>query len=268
MVEIGENASAASVSLRSAAAGWIPVAVVAAGLLAVWTLVVWVGDLPPSLLPTPWQCVAAAWVHRESLMKGFVGTGAASLAGMALALVGGIVIGVVFSWSRWLRRAMFPYVMFLQTVPIVAIAPLLIIWSGYRFRTVVIVTAMVCLFPIVNAVLAGLSRPDTAMNDLFSIYGAGRWRRLVRLQWPAAFRDLVVGLQTASGLAVIGAIVAEFFVGNGTAYDGLGTLMSGWQAMMRTDALVAAIAASTGLGLLLYGGIAILSWTILRRYLE
>ena len=246
----------------------VPVVIVAAAIAVLWTLAVRVWTLPPSLLPTPADVARAAITYRDPLFRGWIGTGAAALAGLGVAFVAGMMIGVAFRWSPTLRRAMFPYVMFLQTVPIVAIAPLLIIWSGYRFRTVVIVTTIVCLFPIINAVVAGLSRPDAAMNDLFSIYRVGIIRRLLRLQLPASVRDVVVGMKTASGLAVIGAIVAEFFVGNGTSYDGLGTLMTAWQAMMRTDALIAAIFASTMLGLMLYGGVVIISGTLLKRFLD
>ena len=146
----------------------------------------------------------------------------------------------------------------LQTVPIVAVAPLLIIWSGYTFRTVVIVTVIVCLFPIVNGVTAGLLAIDRDMSDLFRLYGADRRMRLSRLQIPSAIRDLMLGAKTSSGLAVIGAIVAEFFVGNGTNYDGLGTLMTGWQGLLKTDALIAALVASAALGLALF---AVVHWT-------
>src|SRR5690606_16611686 len=138
-------------------------------------------------------------------------------------------------------------------VPIVAIAPLLITWSGYQFRTVVMVTVIVCLFPIVNSVTEGLLAIPRDWNDLFRLYGASRIQRLLKLQLPTAIPYLVLGTKTSSGLAVIGAIVAEFFVGNGSNYDGLGTLMTGWQGFQRTDALIAAIFASTLLGLFLFG---------------
>jgi NitT/TauT family transport system permease protein len=153
-------------------------------------------------------------------------------------------------------------VILLQTVPIVAVAPLLIIWSGYTFRTVVIVTVIVCLFPIVNSVTAGLLAIDRDTSDLFRLYGASRMKRLTRLQIPSAIGQLMLGTKTSSGLAVIGAIVAEFFVGNGTSYDGLGTLMTGWQALTKTDALIA----SAILGLALFGSVQLVSATLLRRW--
>ncbi|MEM6691945.1 MAG: ABC transporter permease subunit [Planctomycetota bacterium] len=246
----------------------LPVLVLAIFVLFGWTFAASWWELPKSLLPTPLECARAAWMYRQDLIGGFVGTGIAAVAGLSVAFVAGLLMSIVFEWFPWLRKAAFPYVMLLQTVPIVAIAPLLIIWSGYTFRTVALVTTVVCLFPIINAASAGLRRVEPEMSDLFDLYHVNKWRRLIRLQMPASIRDLVVGLKTAAGLSVIGAIVAEFFVGNGTRYDGLGTLMSGWQAMAQTDALIAAIVASTLLGLLLFGLINLLTRTLLSRWVK
>ena len=107
---------------------------------------------------------------------------------------------------------------------------------------------------------------DRDLADLFRLYGAGRFKKLIRLQIPTAVRYLMLGAKTSSGLAVIGAIVAEFFVGNGSNYDGLGTLMTAWQGFLKTDALIAALFASTLLGLALFGVVQLVSSTVLRRW--
>ncbi len=244
------------------------VGLVAACGLSVWELIVWHFELPKALLPTPRQCLAAAIEQRGALWRGTLSTGAAAIVGLLTALVLGSLLAMVFSQSRKIRMAFFPYVILLQTVPIVAIAPLLIIWSGYTFRTVVIVTVIVCLFPIVNGVTTGLLAIDRETADLFRLYGAGRWRTLKSLQIPSAVGHVVLGAKTSAALAVIGAIVAEFFVGNGTKYDGLGTLMTGWQALTKTDALIAALFASALLGLGLFGLVQLISVTLLRRWVQ
>ena len=244
------------------------VGAVAIGGLAVWEFIVWQFELPKALLPTPRQCLAAAIGERDTLWRGAVSTGAAAIAGLLSAVAIGSVLAMVFSQSRKIRLAFFPYVILLQTVPIVAIAPLLIIWSGYTFRSVVIVTVIVCLFPIVNGVTTGLLAIDRDTADLFRLYGAGRLKTLKSLQIPSAVGHLVLGAKTSAALAVIGAIVAEFFVGNGTEYDGLGTLMIGWQRFMRTDALIAALFASALLGLGLFGLVQFLAATFLRRWVN
>jgi NitT/TauT family transport system permease protein len=259
--------SASDRGLSSDLARWSTTVVVAIAALGLWQTIAWGFDLPRALLPKPMQVWEAAVKHRSALLTGLYSTGIAAGLGLLSAIAIGSLISVAFSQSRRIRLAFFPYVIFLQTVPIVAIAPLLIIWSGYQLRTVVIVTVIVSLFPIVNSVTAGLTAIDRQWADLFSLYGAGRAKRLARLQVPAAVPYLVLGAKTSSGLAVIGAIVAEFFVGNGTSYDGLGTLMTAWQGFMKTDALIAAVFASTLLGMSLFGAVHLLSRTVLRRWM-
>jgi len=246
-------------------AAWV-IGVAAAGV-AIWYAVIGTFGLSKLLLPTPWQVAVAAVEHRSELLQGTLSTGVAAIIGLVAAIVIGFVTAVAFSLSRKIRMAFFPYVVFLQTVPIVAIAPLLIIWSGYRFRTVVIITAIICLFPIINNVTAGLLAVDRELSDLFRLYGAGRTKKLVRLQIPGAVPDLMTGAKTSSGLAVIGAIVAEFFIGNGQDASGLGALMQTWQAYHQTDALIAALFASMLVGLVLFGGVRLISTTVLRRWM-
>ena len=260
----GNNASGAT-HVKTVVISAMLVAAVAGCTLWVWDAVAVYLD-SKSLLPTPRQSWEAAVSEREALVYGTLSTGIAAVAGLIAAIVVGSLIAVAFSQSRGIRLAFFPYVILLQTGPVVAIAPLLITWSGYTFRTVVIVTAIVCLFPIVNSVTAGLLSIDRDTSDLFRMYGAGRRKRLLRLQIPSAVGQLMLGTKTSAGLAVIGAIVAEFFVGNGTDYDGLGTLMTGWQGRLKTDALIAAVVASAFLGLALFGVVQFIAAVPLRRW--
>ena len=245
---------------------WMPAIAVAVLALVLWHVVAVAFELPKALLPKPALVWEAAAEHRPELLRGLLTTGIAATAGLLAAIAIGSLISIAFSQSRRVRMAFFPYVIFLQTVPIVAIAPVLIIWSGYEFRTVVIVTVIVCLFPIINNVTAGLLAADRQLVDLFSLYGAGKTKRLLRLQIPTAVPYLGLGAKTSSGLAVIGAIVAEFFVGSGTEYDGLGTLMTHWQGFVKTDALIAAVFASTLLGMALFGAVHFVSRTLLSRW--
>lgn len=257
-------------------AGWkrrltalLPTACLAIVAVVIWQAVVSIWRLPPILLPSPVAVVEAAWQWRTELIRGGMVTGAAALAGFALSLLAGTLLAAVMSQSKMLRLAMYPYVILLQTVPIVAIAPLLVIWSGYEFRTVVLVTLIISLFPIINSVTEGLLAIPTDRLDLFRLYGATRWQTLARLRVPTAVNHLMLGAKTSSGLAVIGAIVAEFFVGNGGAnYSGLGTLMTGWQTLGRTAPLMAALAMSTLLGVILFGSVQLVSRTVLRRWTQ
>lgn len=246
----------------------IPTVVLAAVGLIAWQAAIWIGDLPPILLPSPWAVLRSGWELRTTLFRGACVTGAAALAGFAASLVVGTLLAALMSQSRMLRLALFPYVILLQTVPIVAIAPLLVIWSGYEFRTVVLVTLIISLFPIINNVTEGLLAISPDRLDLFRLYGASRWETLWRLRVPAAVSHLMLGARTSSGLAVIGAIVAEFFVGNGgSSYNGLGTLMTGWQSLGKTAPLMAALCVSTLLGIMMFCGVQWVSNTLLKRWM-
>lgn len=258
---------------REQAATWtgrlglvIPPLVVFLVFLAVWHAVVTTFRLPKAVLPTPTQVTTAAWENREVLLRGVWATGKAAAIALACSVSVGLCVAILFSQSRWLRVAVYPYIIFLQTVPIVAIAPLLIIWSGNGLRTIVLVAVIISVFPIVANVTSGLMSLDANWRDLFRLNGAGRWQTLWKLQLPAAVRFLVIGTRIACGLAVIGAIVGEFFVGNGTAYDGLGTLMTQWQSRQKTDALIAAVGASTLLGVAFFAGVNLVGGTLLRRW--
>ncbi len=224
------------------------------GILLIWqAAVVWL-RIHPIILPSPIRVAGVAWQERNTLLAGFCLTGAAALLGLVASILLGTSVAVLFSQSRWLRAAFYPYVVFLQTVPIVAIAPLLITWFGYGFRTVVFVACIISLFPVISNVTAGLLSVDENLKDLFRLNRATRWQTLIKLRIPLAVSHLILGTRVSAGLAVIGAIIGEFFVGNGAGgYQGLGTLMTGWQNLARTDALMAVVLTSTLLGLVMIG---------------
>lgn len=237
--------------------------------LLLWHAVVVFWQIPSMILPRPLGVLEAAIRERRSLSLGFFMTGGVALSALGLSILTGSLIAIVFSFSRWLRITFYPYVIFLQTVPIVAIAPLLITWFGYGFQTIVLVATIISLFPIVSNVTAGLISVDANLLDLFRLSGASRVQRLIKLQIPFAVRSLILGARISAGLAVIGAIIGEFFVGEtSTAAAGLGTLIAGWQRMSRTDSMIAAILASTMLGLLVLSSVNMSSRLLLRRWTE
>jgi NitT/TauT family transport system permease protein len=248
---------------------FIPVLAFTIAAIVIWQMVVVTFDLPPILLPSPLEVLKAGASEATTLLEGVWVTGLAAVCGFLASVVIGTIIAALMSQSKVLRLALFPYVILLQTVPIVAIAPLLVIWSGYEFRTVVLVTVIISLFPIVNSVAEGLMAIPQERIELFRLYGASRSQILWRLRVPTAVRYLMLGCKTSCGLAVIGAIVAEFFVGNGGAnYEGLGTLMTGWQTLGRTAPLMAALFVSTLLGIAMFATVQIFSITLLKRWMS
>ncbi len=245
---------------------WLPASVLLI-VIAAWQAIVTFTKIPPVVLPSPWSVVTEGWERREVLLRGTWITAQEAFCGFAGSLVLGFLIAVVFSQSRRARLALYPYVIFLQTVPIVAIAPLLIIWSGYNFRTIVLVTMIVSIFPVIANVTAGLISVDRQLSDLFDLLGASRWQVLTKLRMPSCIPSLVLGMRISCGLAVVGSIIGELFVGNGSSYEGLGTLMVKWQGRNWTAALIAAIFASTVLGIIFFGGVNLIAQTILRRWI-
>lgn len=225
----------------------------AAGVFAaLWALAaLW---WPPVLVPSPWEVARTAGVEAPRLALATWGTAQAALAGLALASLGGGLGAVLFLRSRVLEAALAPYALLLQTVPIVAIAPLLVVWLGYGAPVAVATAAIVSFFPILTSATAGLRATPPEQVELLRLYGASWGQQLRLLRLPGALPWLFTGLRTATGLAVIGAIVGEF-VGSNGAPPTLGYLVLMSTRSARTDLSFAAIGASTALALTLYGAV-------------
>jgi NitT/TauT family transport system permease protein len=215
----------------------------------------------PLLLPAPSAVARAASSHSHVLLPALATTTGSVLLGLLASAAVGIGAAMALSASRWVERAFYPYAIFFQIVPIVAIAPLLVIWFGYGSRAVVAAAFIVSVFPVIANTLAGLRSVDPALRDLFRLYGASGFARLWKLDLPWALPQLLTGLRIAAGLAVIGAIVGEF-VGGG----GLGVLVLEAMRQQRTDLVFAAIAHASFLGLALFAVVGVASRLALRRW--
>lgn len=244
----------------------LPPFVAAACFVAAWEGAVRFWQIPSYLVPTP-----RAVLHRfvddyPMLLTAWWLTAQAALAGLLLSLIVGTLIAVVFSQSSWLRYALYPYAIFLQTVPIVAIAPLLVMWLGYGRQGVIAVAFVLSIFPMIASVTAGMMSVAEPYRELFTLYRASRWQYLVKLQFPTALPFLATGLKTSSGLSVIGAIVGEFFVGYGDTGYGLGYQIRSSAESYQTASLFAAVALSTLLGIGVFACVSLVSERVLRRF--
>ena len=219
------------------------------------------GAVPGYLLPAPSAVLAALLDNWDELMVAMAKTSAAAVLGFALSTMTGIAIAVLLSSSRAIQRAFYPYAVFFQTVPIIAIAPLLVIWFGYGTKTVVASAFIVSIFPVIANTLTGLLSTDPALRDLFRLYGASPGVTLIKLRFPAALPQILTGLRVASGLAVIGAIVGEFIGG-----QGLGSVVDVARTQQRVDKVFAAVLLASVLGLALFGVINLVSTLTLRRW--
>lgn len=213
------------------------------------------------LVPAPSDVLRAIIESRQELFGALLSTSASALIGFVLSTVIGIAAAVFLSSSRAIQRAFYPYAVFFQTVPIIAIAPLLVIWFGYGMRTVVASAFVVSIFPVIANTLNGILSTDPALRDLFKLYGASTLVTLFKLRFPSALPQILTGLRVASGLAVIGAIVGEFIGG-----QGLGSVVDVARTQQRVDKVFAAVLLASVLGLALFGLINLISYFTLRRW--
>lgn len=248
--------------------GFTPPLVVFGLFLLLWQGATVVFDLPAFVLPPPRAVFGAVAAHGPELLRATLLTAAAALCGFLASFAVGTLIAFVFSQARAIQRSCYPYAIFLQTVPIVAIAPLIIIWFGTGFRSVVLVSFIISLFPIITTGTTGLVSVDRNLLELFAVNNATRSQTLLKLRLPNAVPYLVAGAKTSSGLSVIGAIVGEFFAGYGTDNYGLGYIILLAQGQLKTDYLFAAVLASTLLGLLIFGAAGGLGRLVLARWHE
>jgi NitT/TauT family transport system permease protein len=244
-------------TLRAVVPPLIPLVVI---VLAV-EFVVREGIVKSYLLPTPTAVFRTMVESRVELGQAMLKTSAAAILGFTLSTLAGIAVAVSLSSSRTIQKAFYPYAVFFQTVPIIAIAPLLVIWFGYGMRTVVASAFIVSIFPVIANTLSGILSTDPALRDLFRLYGASGRDTLFKLRFPAALPQIFTGLRIASGLAVIGAIVGEFIGG-----QGLGSVVDVARTQQRVDKVFAAVLLASVLGLGLFGLINLVSALTLQRW--
>jgi len=238
-------------------------------ILALWEWIVAVKHIPPYLLPAP-SAIARAFVDNfSSLMASLLSTLTVTVEGFLAALVAGVAIAILFSQSRLVERMLYPYAVVLQVTPIVAIAPLILIWIGYERidLALALIAALVAFFPILSNTTLGLKSADFNLVDLMRLYGASRWQILWRLRLPSALPYLLGAMKIAGGLALIGAVVAEFVAGSGTA-TGLA-----WQIVeagnrLQIATMFAALALLALLGIAIFATLSFLEHRLLRRWHE
>ena len=234
-------------------------------VIGLWEGLVRTLQVPAFLVPPPSTVLRTAWHERSALAGSLLTTAEGACLGFLLSATLGTLVGLVFSLSRWLERGLYPYALFLQTVPIVAVAPLLVLWFGPGLRAVAVSAFIVSVFPIIANTLAGLRSVDPRLADLFRLYGAPLGQTVLKLRLPTAIPSMMTGLKVASGLSVIGAIVGEFVAGFSEGNAGLGITVLSAYRQLRTDLLFAAVLLASLLGLSLFALVSVLGAWFLRR---
>jgi NitT/TauT family transport system permease protein len=262
-------------ALRGVAREVLPPAAALAAFLVLWHIysagvqlggTVLLKPQPVYMVPGPAAVARAGIESLDTLVRASLLTAAGALAGFLASLVLGGLVAFLFSQSVLIQRAAYPYAIFLQTVPIVAIAPLIILWFGHGFAGIAVTAFIVSLFPIITNGTAGLTSLDRTAVELFEVNNATRWQLLVKLRLPNSVPYFVTGAKIGSGLAVIGGIVGEFFAGFGSGKFGLGYLIFQTSAQLKTAELFASIIASTVLGLIAFGGVGLVGDRLLNRW--
>jgi NitT/TauT family transport system permease protein len=242
--------------------------VVAAIVLGAWQAWVALARIPQYLVPSPLVVAQALYADRALLLHSLGITLGVALAALALATLAGTATALVFAQSRWIEASLFPYAILLQVTPIVSIAPLVIIWVRDTWLALVICATVVAIFPVISNTTLGLRSVDPGLADLFRLARASRWQTLWRLRVPSALPYFFAGLRIASGLALIGAVVAEFVAGTGGTSSGLAyqILLSGLQ--LNIPRLFAALTLLSLTGVVIFLATSLVSHLMLRHWHE
>jgi ABC-type nitrate/sulfonate/bicarbonate transport system permease component len=232
----------------------IPPIVLVAVLLAIWEVAVRLTAVDPIVLPAPSRVLSSLWDQRDVAATHLVPTLLEALVGCAVSAAFAVVVAT--GLDRWepARRAIEPLLVTSQTIPIVAIAPLFVIWFGFGLLPKVLIVVLVTFFPVVVALLDGFGRVDPAAEDLLESFGATRRQTFRLLRWPSALPSLFTGLRISVVYAVIGAIFGEY-VG---ATEGLGIWMKLSQTSFRTDLVFGAILLTAIVSIVLYLAVGLL----------
>lgn len=236
-----------STSRIKAADLWVPAAFVAAALI-LWEVLVRATAVRPQVLPAPSQVARAGWEQREVIGGHAWATLQVTLAGFALSLICAWALAVAADFSPMLKRGLTPLLVASQTIPVIAIAPLMIIWFGFGLLPKMLVVSLVTFFPVAIGLIEGFERTDRDASALLRSMGASRWKEFRYVRLPSAMPGFFTSLRIGITYAVTGAIFAEY-VG---AKQGLGIYMSVQKNAFRTDLVLAAVVVTAVLSILLY----------------
>ena len=250
--------------LDSAAMRIVAPAAFAVVVLAIWQLCTVVSDVPESSLPAPTEIARAGWEHRDLLIDNTWVTVEEILIGFALAIVLGVLLAVLIRSSQTVERAVYPWLVVSQMVPVPAVAPIFVIWTGFDLRPKVMVVALVAFFPIAVNSIDGLRAADPQLLRLLRTLRASRWQQFRHARLPAALPFLFSGLKVAAALAVIGAVFGEW-VGSS---EGLGHLILVLNNATETATMFATIFVLSVIGIALFGLVILVERRLLPWYYE
>ncbi|WP_224823672.1 ABC transporter permease [Cognatishimia sp. MH4019] len=245
----------------------LPVVVMLATLLLWDRIVVW-NEIPHYILPGPgrvWDSLVNDW---GILWEAGLLTGKITLMALALAIVGGAGLAILFNQSRMVEMSFYPYAVILQVTPVVSIAPLIFIYVDSKTAGMLLCAWIVAFFPVLSSTTLGLNSVDHNLRDLYRIYGASRWQKLWMLQLPSALPYFLGGLKIAGGLSLIGAVVAELVAGTGGVGAGLAARIQEAGYRLNIARMFAALTLVAAMGVFIFAALSLLSHLLLRKWHE
>lgn len=235
--------------------------------LSIWSFAAHLYDMA-FLLPGP-MAVAHAFVFDfEIILEGVTITLREALIGYILAIVIGITSAAIMSQSKILERSFYPYAILLQTVPVVAVAPLIVLWFGFDEESVIIISIVISLFPIINNTLLGLKSTSINLVELFQMHNSSRFVNFFKLRLPAAIPHIIAGIRISAGLSIIGAIVGEFIIGSGSEGGGLGVQIIYAQGNLETALVMALIFTATFIGFIFFMTVSTIGHQMMKHWHE
>ena len=236
--------------------------------IVVWHFIVETNNIPKYILPKPYDVVVSLWNDWPTLLPALLVTLRITFTALILALVGGVAMAILLVQSKWIELALFPYAVILQVTPVIAIAPLLLIYVPDTQAVLLIIAFLVAFFPILSNMVAGLKSVDHNLLNLYDLYGASRWQTLIYLKLPASLPYFMAGLRIAGGLALIAAVVAEFAAGTAGQGSGLAFRLLEAQYRLNIPRLFAALILLTSTGIAIFGLTSFIAWLSLHRWHE
>jgi NitT/TauT family transport system permease protein len=243
--------------------------VVFALLVALWSRAVAWAKIPAYMLPGPMSVLSAARERLPSLLNSLSITAEEALGGLLAAIVVGVAVAMIFAQWRWLRQLVYPYTILLQTVPIVAIAPLVILWIGAGIPAVMVVTFIICLAPIIANTTQGLISVDENLVHLFMMHKASAAQVMFKLRLQSAMPSFFTGIRISAGISVIGGLTGELFAGSTIVGEGgLGYAILYANNQMETAYMFTLVLAATVLGFSFFLVVMLLEWVVLHNWHE
>jgi NitT/TauT family transport system permease protein len=237
-------------------------------LLGLWQLFTIVSGIPNYLLPGPLQIIGVGVGKRLDLWISIQTTFVPTIIGYVLSIVLGCGVAFVMSLSKAIERSIYPYAIVLQTIPIVAIAPLIVIWFGAGTLAIIIITLIIAVFPMISNTVLGLTSTDHNLLDLMRLYNATPLQTMTKLRIPSALPYIMGGMKISAGLSVIGAIVGEFIAGIGGGQGGLGYAITSAALHLQIPYLFANALASSLLGICIFMAVSLLARLALGQWHE